>query len=208
MRIENSFDISLPPEKTYPFLLDLRQVASCVPGGDLGGQADDGSFQGTVLVRLGAMKLSYKGTVRVVDRDPEKKTATVEAEARDTKGQGSAKATTSMAVTERDGGSRVSIMAEVALKGRAAQMGAGIVQSVTEQMVGEVASCLEARLTAIDSEATTSVMKDRAQELPRAEAYLKVSPVLKAVIRSLVASLRALWDRLIHLKGVKGNQDK
>ena len=54
---------------------------------------------------------------------------------------------------EPDGdGSRVRMTTDLDIRGRAAQMGAGIIGSVSRHMVKQAASCLEKRLSAAEGE--------------------------------------------------------
>ncbi len=52
MEISTTFTILLPADEAYRFLLDLEQVAPCVPGGELGPAAADGTYPANVTVRL------------------------------------------------------------------------------------------------------------------------------------------------------------
>ena len=68
MRLTDEFSISTPPDAAFAALLDLELVAPCVPGAELGTMANDGSYPGTVSVKLGPMKFVYKGTLRSRER--------------------------------------------------------------------------------------------------------------------------------------------
>ena len=63
------------------------------------------------------------------------------------RGQGTAQATLNMAVTEREGGSHVSVSADMLVTGRVAQMGRGVMQDVARRMIGQMAQNMEALLT-------------------------------------------------------------
>jgi len=66
-------------------------------------------------------------------------------QARESRGQGSAKATIAMTVSEEGAASKVSAVADVELTGRAAQMGRGVVEDVAKKMMADMARCLELR---------------------------------------------------------------
>ena len=78
MRLTDEFTISTPPDAAFASLLDLELVAPCVPGAELGAVAEDGSYPGTVSVRLGPMKFVYKGKLRIAAQDPVTRTAVIE----------------------------------------------------------------------------------------------------------------------------------
>ncbi len=69
MEISTTFTILLPADEAYRFLLDLEQVAPCVPGGELGPAAADGTYPANVTVRLGPMRLGYSGSLWISEQD-------------------------------------------------------------------------------------------------------------------------------------------
>jgi carbon monoxide dehydrogenase subunit G len=148
VQIENDFSIGLPPDDAYNLLLDLERVTPCVPGAQLGEEREDGARAVRVTVKLGPIRMTYDGTVRVIDADPEARKATLRAEAREARGQGTASATIAMTVGEAGAGATVHALADVDLTGRAAQNGRGIVQDVSKRMIAQMAAELEARYSA------------------------------------------------------------
>ncbi len=146
MKISTDFTIALPPQEAYRFLLDVEQVAPCVPGGELGSAAADGSYPAKVTVRLGPMRLRYDGSLWISEQDDASRRAVLRAKARETGAHGSLEASMTMHVTPNGEGSRVDVLTELALAGRAARMGRGIVDEVVRRLVSDMASCLEQRL--------------------------------------------------------------
>jgi uncharacterized protein len=146
MEIPTTFTIGLPPNEAYRFLLDLERVAPCVPGAELGAAAADGSYAAKVTVRLGPMRLTYAGSLWISERDDARARAVLRAKARETGAQGSLEASMSMQVEPDGEGSRVDVLTELALAGRAARMGRGIIENVARRLVSEMATCLEERL--------------------------------------------------------------
>ena len=147
MRIETGFDISRPPADTYALLLDLERVMPCFPGAELLARRPDGARDLRVTVRLGPMRLSYEGDVRIAERDDPARRAVLAGNARETRG-GGRRTRASPCASRSERGARVVAEADVDLTGRAAQMGRGIVEDVATRLVGEMAACLEAGLAA------------------------------------------------------------
>jgi carbon monoxide dehydrogenase subunit G len=145
--IENEFDVAAKPPEVYALMLDPERVATCLSGAEVTGKNDDGSFNAQITVKLGPVKMTYKGTVSIVESDPEARTATMLAKGAEARGQGTAQATLHMAVTENaDGGSHVTVTADVLVTGRVAQMGRGVMQDVARRMIGQMARNMEALL--------------------------------------------------------------
>jgi uncharacterized protein len=146
VRIETGFDISRHPADAYALLLNLERVMPCFPGAELLARRPDGARDLRVTVRLGPMRLSYQGDVRIAERDDPARRAVLAGSAREARGGGSASARIAMRVEEGERGARVVAEADVDLTGRAAQMGRGIVEDVATRLVSEMAACLEAGL--------------------------------------------------------------
>ena len=123
MRITNEFTLSLPPHEAYELLLDLEKVTPCMPGAVLGDELPDGARKVAVTVKVGPIKFTYDGTVRIAEQDAGARRAVLLGTANEARGQGSATAAIAMHVHEVEGGSRVTATADVDLTGRAAQMG-------------------------------------------------------------------------------------
>jgi carbon monoxide dehydrogenase subunit G len=150
MRLEDEFTIATPPDRTYELLLDLRRLAPCVPGAEIGEFDAEGFHPGRVSVKVGPMKFVYDGRVRIAERDPVARTAVIVGEGRASGGSDTAKITTTMQVLPTDAGSRVRMSTNLEIKGRAAQMGQGVISDVCRRLVKDAAACIEIRLAAPD----------------------------------------------------------
>jgi carbon monoxide dehydrogenase subunit G len=148
MQIENSFAVKAAPDRVYEFLLDVNNVVSCVPGAELSEVVDPNTFKGKVRIKVGPVTVSYNGTARITSRDAETRTATLEAEGRETTGSGSAQATTVMAVAPDGEGSTVTLTTDFTVVGRVAQFGRGIMEDFSRHLVGQAAECIQSKLEA------------------------------------------------------------
>ena len=101
MIIENEFDVAATPAEVYALMTDPERVATCITGAEVTGRREDGSYDANVTVKLGPVKMKYRGTIAIVETDPEARTATMLAKGTEERGQGTAQATLKMAVTER-----------------------------------------------------------------------------------------------------------
>jgi carbon monoxide dehydrogenase subunit G len=146
--IENEFDVAATPAEVYELMLDPERVGTCITGAQVTGRRDDGSYDAKVTVKLGPVKMAYRGTIAIVESDPGARTATMLAKGAEERGQGTAQATLNMSVAEREGGgSHVNVSADMLVTGRVAQMGRGVMQDVARRMIGQMAQNMEALLT-------------------------------------------------------------
>jgi len=156
MQIENSFAVRAEPDRVYAFLLDVNNVVSCVPGAELSEVVDPDTFKGKVRIKVGPVTVSYNGTARITSRDAETRTATLEAEGRETTGSGTAQATTNMAVAADGETSKVTLTTDFTVVGRIAQFGRGIMEDVSRHLVGQAAECIQSKLEGPPPSATPS----------------------------------------------------
>lgn len=148
MRLVDEFVVSAAPDRAYAWLLDLQRVAPCVPGGEIAAPDAEGVHPGRVSVKLGPMKFVYDGRVRITERDPAARTAVIEGEGKAGGGTDTARVRTLMEVMPDGDGSRVRVTTDLDIKGRAAQMGQGVIGDVSRKLLGQAAACIEARLSA------------------------------------------------------------
>lgn len=186
MEIASGFSVGAGPDIVYAVLVDLERVGPCIPGATVGPPDADGAHPAEIAVRIGPMRLTYRGTVRIASRDAQARTATLSADVREVRGQGSARASMAMAVSAEGTGAHVQARTEVDLSGRAAQMGAGIVEDVAARLVADMATRLEELFAA-------SPARGERGEDPAASA--PVAPPAPP-IGGLRLLIRALWDRL------------
>jgi carbon monoxide dehydrogenase subunit G len=148
MQIENSFAVKAAPDRVYEFLLDVNNVVRCVPGAELSEVVDPNTFKGKVRIKVGPVTVSYNGTARITSRDAETRTATLEAEGRETTGSGTAQASTVMAVAADGESSTVTLTTDFTVVGRVAQFGRGIMEDVSRHLVAQAAECIQSTLEA------------------------------------------------------------
>jgi carbon monoxide dehydrogenase subunit G len=121
-----------------------------MPGAALTGVLDDQTYEGTVAVKLGPLRMSYKGKVTVEDVDEANHSARLAASGRDTKGAGTAKASVETRLESAgDTRTRLHVTSDVQLTGKVASFGrGGAINDVATRLFGQFADCLRATLEA------------------------------------------------------------
>jgi carbon monoxide dehydrogenase subunit G len=148
MRIEQEFVVARSPDVVWDLFQDVPSVAHCLPGAELLGQSDDGTYDGKLTVKLGPMSAAFEGKATVTP-EPEARKATIEGKGVDKRGGSRGQVKVVYAITPEETGSRVSIEADVTLSGPAAQFGrTGLINEMSKRLIVEFASCLEAKLKA------------------------------------------------------------
>ncbi|CAN0531034.1 unnamed protein product, partial [Laminaria digitata] len=150
MDFDNSFDVPLPPDQAWATLMDIERIAPCMPGAELTEIVDDTTFKGKVSVRLGPVALTFQGTASFEDVDNDAHTASVKAQGADAKGRGGANANVAFHLEPSESGSTVKIHTDLQLSGSVAQYGrgAGMIQDLASQIIGQFAKNLAAQIEA------------------------------------------------------------
>ena len=150
MKIENTIEVDAPLDRVWALVNDIPRVAPCMPGAALTGVLDDQTYEGTVAVKLGPLRMSYKGKVTVEDVDEANHSARLAASGRDTKGAGTAKASVVTRLEAAgDTRTRLHVTSDVQLTGKVASFGrGGAINDVATRLFGQFADCLRATLEA------------------------------------------------------------
>ncbi|QRP46330.1 SRPBCC family protein [Amycolatopsis sp. FDAARGOS 1241] len=145
MDLSNTFTVDLPVEDAWRVLTDLERVAPCLPGAALLG-VENGVYQGAVKIKVGPVSAKYQGTARFVEKDETAHRAVLRAEGKDAGGQGNAAATVTATLTAQGSGTTVDVRTDLALSGRVAQFGRGVIADVTGKLLGQFVQRLEAEV--------------------------------------------------------------
>ena len=187
MQFSNEFAAPAAPDEVFAMLMDVRGVAGCLPGASIGGDTEDGGLEATVAVKVGPIRMSYGGTVHVIERDDAARTASMRVRAREQRGQGTAEATLGLAVVaDGDGGSMATVTTDLMVTGRVAQMGAGIMQDVASSMVDDFAACLSARMGPAQA---AGPAEPAAAPPPAPASEVKALPLLWKALRARLGRL-------------------
>src|SRR6516164_9211573 len=146
MELEHSFTIPVPPEQAWQVLLDVEQVAPCMPGATVDA-VDGDEIKGRIKVKVGPVSLTYAGTAHFTERDEQARSVTLQASGNETRGSGTAAATVRSTLQgEGDGRTRVVVHTTMSVTGRPAQFGRGVMAEVGGRIIEKFATNLAAQL--------------------------------------------------------------
>jgi carbon monoxide dehydrogenase subunit G len=147
VELSHQFTVPIGVEETWEHFNDIASVAECFPGAQVT-EADSDSFAGSVKVKLGPIALLYNGTGTFVEKDEAAHRFVVDAKGKDKRGNGTAGANVVVTMTDAGGSTEVSVQTDLAITGKPAQFGRGVMQDVSDKLLGQFVACLEQRLTA------------------------------------------------------------
>jgi carbon monoxide dehydrogenase subunit G len=142
MELSNEFVVPVGVDEAWVLLTDVERIAPCMPGAQLT-EIEGDEYRGVVKVKVGPITAQYKGKATFVEKDDAAHKAVLRAEGRDTRGQGNANATITATLVSEDSGTRVTVVTDLAITGRAAQFGRGVMADVSTKLLGQFVSCLE-----------------------------------------------------------------
>ncbi|MFF1706575.1 SRPBCC domain-containing protein [Streptomyces sp. NPDC058252] len=149
MDLHHEFTVPVPVQDAWRVLLDIERVAPCMPGATVE-DYDGKTITGSVKVKVGPITLTYRGTAVFEEQDEAAHRMVLVASGREARGQGTARATVTGTLSERDGGTAVSVRTDLTVTGRPAQFGRGVMAEVGDKLVGRFADCLSERLKESD----------------------------------------------------------
>jgi carbon monoxide dehydrogenase subunit G len=144
--IENEFSVGADIDSVWRELLDMEGVASCLPGATITATENPNVYDGSMRLKIGPMRVEYRGTATLSDVDEQSHTAVISLAAREAKGQGSAMATIRNRLESTDSGTRVSAQTDLNITGPQAQFGRGVIEDVGRRVLGEFSQRLEQRI--------------------------------------------------------------
>jgi carbon monoxide dehydrogenase subunit G len=147
MKIANQFTVSAPIEQAWDVLCDLEQVIPLMPGAQLIGHEGE-DYLGKVKVKVGPVTSEFSGKVRFVEQDRAQHRAVIDGKGKEARGTGNAAATITAQLHEDGPKTRVTVDTDLKIVGKLAQFGSGMLQQVSEKLLGQFVESLEAKLAA------------------------------------------------------------
>jgi carbon monoxide dehydrogenase subunit G len=147
IKIEKTFQVKEPVDTVWKFLSDPKKVAACVPGAQITEDVDSHTYKGSIKVQVGPSVTDYKGEVRIERLDDQAHEIELVGKGQDVRGKGSA----SMKMTGRirplpDGTSEVIGVSEVNVVGILAQLGARVINEVSNKIFEEFTASFQKQL--------------------------------------------------------------
>ena len=146
VKIEKTFQVDEPVEKVWAFLIDPRKVGACVPGAQITEQVDERTYKGAIKVKVGPSVTDYKGEVQIVRLDAAAHEIEILGKGQDVRGKGSASMKMTGKLHALDSGTEVTSISELNVVGILAQMGARVIQEVSNIMFEQFLNNFRAQL--------------------------------------------------------------
>src|SRR5262245_9474071 len=131
VELDHSFTTGKPIDESWEAILDLERLVPCVEGGSVIERTGPDSVKAEIKVKMGAMSMTFAGTVAVIEQDAAEHRAVMQVKSKEAGGQGYANADVTFALS--NGGGTIHTAAQIT--GKAASMGEGVVVSVLDALI-------------------------------------------------------------------------
>jgi carbon monoxide dehydrogenase subunit G len=160
------FTVPVPIDEAWAHFNDIGSVAECFPGASVT-SAEGDTFAGSVKVKLGPIALVYNGTGTFLEKDQAAHRMVIDARGKDKRGNGTAGAAVVMTMTAAGTSTDIEVVTDLAITGKPAQFGRGVMQDVSDKLLGQFVACLEQRF---EGSGTAEADVPEVAEVPEAPA--------------------------------------
>jgi carbon monoxide dehydrogenase subunit G len=145
MDLKHRFSVPAPLDEAWKAFNNLEALAPCFPGATIANVEGD-DFAGSVKIKLGPISLLYNGSGRYLERNNEARRVVIEARGKDKRGNGTATAMVTASFTENGPQTDVEVLTDLAITGKPAQFGRGVISDVSDKLLEQFVSCVSGRL--------------------------------------------------------------
>jgi uncharacterized protein len=131
--LDHSFTPAESADQTYAGIVDLERVIPLVEGGKVLERTSPDAAKAEILVSMGAMSMTFSGTVEVVEKDDAAHRAVLQVRSKEEGGNGYANADVTFAIADGQG----TVHTHAQISGKAASMGEGVVAGVLDALIND-----------------------------------------------------------------------
>jgi carbon monoxide dehydrogenase subunit G len=148
MTFTQSCTIAADRAAVWDFLMDMRNIAGCLPGVENVQQVDDETYDGTIRIKMGPIALALQGTLYVEAKDREQWHGAMRAEAKDRKLGGGVRARLGMDLLEKGASeTEMRVTLEAHVLGKIGEFGQPVMRKRADAMLQEFARQINERLS-------------------------------------------------------------
>lgn len=142
MKFEHQIAIDAARNRVWAVLSDFPQAASLMPDVSEVRELEDGSYQGTMRVRVGPIGLNLTGTIEVEQDEPQGRW-NMRVRARDRRVGGGVQASIEVTLVERDENkSELNVKTDVQFMGRLGELGQPLIKRKADSTIQKFAENL------------------------------------------------------------------
>jgi carbon monoxide dehydrogenase subunit G len=148
MKFTHTATVAAPRDKVWARIMDIPAAARCVPGVASVRPSGKDKYQGTLAVQVGPVRLVLDGDFVITARDEQAGTASLKADAKDSRVGGAIRAAMDLALAEKAGETELKIATDIVVMGRLGEFGQAVIKRKADQLMQDFAECLARQVTA------------------------------------------------------------
>ena len=138
MHFENKATIPVSRDRLWDVLMDMEQVARCLPGVENIQAVDQDNYNGTLKMRVGPIGLKLDGKVSVTERNQDAWRAAMRAEGNEKGVGGAVKATITMSLQEAGPAqTELHVTTDAQVMGKLGEFGQPVMRKKADSMMQE-----------------------------------------------------------------------
>jgi carbon monoxide dehydrogenase subunit G len=146
--LNHSFTVPAAMAETWRTFEDIESVAGCFPGAVVT-SVEGNDFTGTCKVKLGPIAMVYSGSGTFLEKDEAAHRFVIDAKGKDKRGNGTAGAVVTATFAEESPSStRVDVATDLAITGKPAQFGRGVIEDISNKLLQQFVTCLQDKVGA------------------------------------------------------------
>lgn len=186
IEFQETFQVSAPIEAAWQFMMTPENIVACMPGASLAETINENSFVGNVKLKIGAVTANYQGTITYTDMDKTNYSVIMLAEGKE-KGGGTVSGAITAKLTELpNGDTEVACSSSIDLTGRIMQVGRGMIQGVSQQIIKKFVANAQRML-----EEQVATDSNTAEATPK-----QTESVQEDSINVIAVVWRVIWDTI------------
>lgn len=146
MKFQHAFEVGATAADTWDFLMNIPEMAGCIPGASDIAQIDDTTYDANVKAKIGPIGAKFACRVSIVALDPATRTGIVELNGKDSKLGSAVKAKMTMSMVEEDGRTTVTVVTDADIMGKIGQYGHGMIAKRADSMFEDFTRCVQSKL--------------------------------------------------------------
>jgi carbon monoxide dehydrogenase subunit G len=148
MTFTQACTITASREAVWDFLMDMENIAHCLPGVEDVRAVDAETYDGTLRIKMGPIALALQGTIYVEARDRAQWHGAMRAEAKDRKLGGGVRARLGMELVEKSAAeTEMRVTLEAHVLGKIGEFGQPVMRKKADAMLQDFARQVSERLT-------------------------------------------------------------
>ena len=138
MNFEHTSSVPVPRPQLWDLLLDVERVAKCFPGAQEVVPNDDGSYSGSLKVRVGPVSLGMSGNLTILEADREAWQALLQVEGSDRRVGGSVRGRLTMRLNDLSSEeTELALSSDLTFMGKLGEMGQPLIRKKAETTMAE-----------------------------------------------------------------------